>query len=152
MLLKYIEGPGIVVTSHYVACSKQPLHVLGRLALNYHFLILHSCGSLQHWVCPIRYLRNQIEWYLFYSVSMLYSYGLPLETIHSDFKSGLEGLLKEKPTKAIFIGTRIGDPNAVIFFYHCSFVVNNPLHLLYAMIMPMVFPVPYSFGISLNFE
>ncbi|WOL05428.1 FAD synthase [Canna indica] len=29
------------------------------------------------------------------------------------FKSGLEALLKEKPTKAIFLGTRIGDPNAV---------------------------------------
>ncbi|XP_020095429.1 FAD synthase isoform X2 [Ananas comosus] len=40
-------------------------------------------------------------------------YGLPLEIIRSDFKSGLEGLLKEKPTKAIFLGTRIGDPNAV---------------------------------------
>ncbi|XP_074567457.1 uncharacterized protein LOC141824122 [Curcuma longa] len=40
-------------------------------------------------------------------------YDLQLETIHSDFKSGLEALLKKKPTKAIFLGTRIGDPNAV---------------------------------------
>ncbi|XP_042433569.1 FAD synthase-like [Zingiber officinale] len=40
-------------------------------------------------------------------------YNLQLESIHSDFKSGLEALLKEKPTKAIFLGTRIGDPNAV---------------------------------------
>uniref|UniRef100_J3KYG1 FAD synthase n=1 Tax=Oryza brachyantha TaxID=4533 RepID=J3KYG1_ORYBR len=41
------------------------------------------------------------------------TYGLPLETIRTDFKSGLEALLKEKPTKAIFLGTRNGDPNAV---------------------------------------
>ncbi|THU44321.1 hypothetical protein C4D60_Mb02t06190 [Musa balbisiana] len=41
------------------------------------------------------------------------AYNLQLETIRSDFKSGLEALLKEKPTKAIFLGTRIGDPNAV---------------------------------------
>uniref|UniRef100_J3KYF9 Phosphoadenosine phosphosulphate reductase domain-containing protein n=1 Tax=Oryza brachyantha TaxID=4533 RepID=J3KYF9_ORYBR len=41
------------------------------------------------------------------------TYGLPLETIRTDFKSGLEALLKEKLTKAIFLGTRNGDPNAV---------------------------------------
>ncbi|PIA41965.1 hypothetical protein AQUCO_02100067v1 [Aquilegia coerulea] len=41
------------------------------------------------------------------------TYGLQMETIRLDFKSGLEALLKEKPTKAIFLGTRIGDPNAV---------------------------------------
>ncbi|KAJ3680780.1 hypothetical protein LUZ60_015269 [Juncus effusus] len=40
-------------------------------------------------------------------------YGLEMEIIKSDFKSGLEELIKEKPTKAIFLGTRIGDPNAV---------------------------------------
>ncbi|XP_010940691.1 uncharacterized protein [Elaeis guineensis] len=40
-------------------------------------------------------------------------YDLHLEIIRSDFKSGLETLLKEKSTKAIFLGTRIGDPNAV---------------------------------------
>ncbi|KAK3159968.1 hypothetical protein QOZ80_1BG0053540 [Eleusine coracana subsp. coracana] len=41
------------------------------------------------------------------------TYGLPLEIIRTDFKSGLEALLKEKPTKGIFLGTRNGDPNAV---------------------------------------
>ncbi|XP_062208298.1 probable FAD synthase [Phragmites australis] len=41
------------------------------------------------------------------------TYGLPLGTIRTNFKSGLEALLKEKPTKAIFLGTRDGDPNAV---------------------------------------
>lgn len=41
------------------------------------------------------------------------SYDLRLEIIRLDFKSGLEALLKEKSTKAIFLGTRIGDPNAV---------------------------------------
>jgi FAD synthetase len=38
---------------------------------------------------------------------------LPLETIRTGYKSGLEALLEEKPTKAIFLGTRNGDPNAV---------------------------------------
>ncbi|KAK1260799.1 hypothetical protein QJS04_geneDACA002152 [Acorus gramineus] len=41
------------------------------------------------------------------------TYNLPLEIIRSDFKSGLEALLQKKPIKAIFLGTRIGDPNAV---------------------------------------
>ncbi|XP_008789470.2 FAD synthase-like [Phoenix dactylifera] len=40
-------------------------------------------------------------------------YDLHLEIIRSDFKSGLGTLLTEKPIKAIFLGTRIGDPNAV---------------------------------------
>jgi FAD synthetase len=46
-------------------------------------------------------------------VLCLCRYGLPLETIRTGYKSGLEALLKEKPTKAIFLGTRNGDPNAV---------------------------------------
>ncbi|KAK8957659.1 hypothetical protein KSP39_PZI000668 [Platanthera zijinensis] len=41
------------------------------------------------------------------------SYDLQLDIIRLDFKSGLVALLKEKTTKAIFLGTRIGDPNAV---------------------------------------
>ncbi|XP_020405770.1 probable FAD synthase isoform X2 [Zea mays] len=41
------------------------------------------------------------------------TYGLPLESIRTGYKSGLEALLKEKPTKAILLGTRNGDPNAV---------------------------------------
>ncbi|KAK9127495.1 hypothetical protein Syun_016292 [Stephania yunnanensis] len=40
-------------------------------------------------------------------------YDLQLEIIQLDFKSGLEALLREKPFKAIFLGTRYGDPNAV---------------------------------------
>ncbi|KAL6850530.1 hypothetical protein ACP4OV_021157 [Aristida adscensionis] len=48
-----------------------------------------------------------------FTYQMASTYGLPLETIRTDFKSGLETLLKEKPTKAIFLGTRDGDPNAV---------------------------------------
>ncbi|CAM0880768.1 unnamed protein product [Alopecurus aequalis] len=67
--------------------------------------------------CPLRtiYFETpcafpEINSFTYETVS---TYGLPSETIRSDFKSGLEGLLKEKPTKAIFIGTRIGDPNAV---------------------------------------
>lgn len=40
-------------------------------------------------------------------------YNLEMEIIRLDFKSGLDALLREKPIKAIFLGTRIGDPNAV---------------------------------------
>ncbi|KAJ4978056.1 hypothetical protein NE237_008836 [Protea cynaroides] len=41
------------------------------------------------------------------------TFDLQLEIFRLDFKSGLEALLREKPIRAIFIGTRIGDPNAV---------------------------------------
>ncbi|KAG4913428.1 hypothetical protein AAZX31_19G170100 [Glycine max] len=41
------------------------------------------------------------------------TYGLQIDTISLDFKSGLEALLKEKPIRAIFLGVRIGDPTAV---------------------------------------
>ncbi|KDP30682.1 hypothetical protein JCGZ_15557 [Jatropha curcas] len=41
------------------------------------------------------------------------SYGLQLDIISSDFKTGLENLLKANPIKAIFLGVRIGDPTAV---------------------------------------
>ena len=40
-------------------------------------------------------------------------YGLQLDIISLDFKSGLEALLKAKPVRAIFLGVRIGDPTAV---------------------------------------
>ncbi|XP_057463655.1 uncharacterized protein LOC130753534 isoform X2 [Actinidia eriantha] len=41
------------------------------------------------------------------------TYGLQLDIIRLDFKSGLEALLKAKPIRAIFLGVRIGDPTAV---------------------------------------
>ncbi|KAI7742832.1 hypothetical protein M8C21_005672 [Ambrosia artemisiifolia] len=41
------------------------------------------------------------------------SYGVKLDIIREDFKSGLEALLKAKSTRAIFLGVRIGDPTAV---------------------------------------
>ncbi|XP_061357152.1 uncharacterized protein LOC133301527 isoform X2 [Gastrolobium bilobum] len=41
------------------------------------------------------------------------TYGLQIDIIRSDFKSGLEALLKDKPIRAIFLGVRIGDPTAV---------------------------------------
>ncbi|PIM99231.1 3'-phosphoadenosine 5'-phosphosulfate sulfotransferase (PAPS reductase)/FAD synthetase [Handroanthus impetiginosus] len=40
-------------------------------------------------------------------------YKLQMDIIRLDFKSGLEGLLKAKPIRAIFLGVRIGDPTAV---------------------------------------
>lgn len=44
---------------------------------------------------------------------VLDSYGLQMDIIRLDFKSGLEALLKANPVKAIFLGVRIGDPTAV---------------------------------------
>lgn len=41
------------------------------------------------------------------------TYGLQIDTIRLDFKSGLETLLKDKPIRAIFLGVRIGDPTAI---------------------------------------
>ncbi|KAJ7554326.1 hypothetical protein O6H91_06G135300 [Diphasiastrum complanatum] len=40
-------------------------------------------------------------------------YNLEMEILRQDFKSGLSALFKTKPIKAVFLGTRIGDPNAV---------------------------------------
>lgn len=40
-------------------------------------------------------------------------YNLQLDILRQDFKSGLEGLLRTKPIRAIFLGVRIGDPTAV---------------------------------------
>lgn len=50
--------------------------------------------------------------------SFMSSYGLQMDIIRLDFKSGLEALLKANPIKAIFLGVRIGDPTAVS---HCNF-------------------------------
>lgn len=41
------------------------------------------------------------------------NYGMQMDIIRSDFKSGLEALLKSKPIRAIFLGVRMGDPTAV---------------------------------------
>nr|XP_043609085.1 FAD synthase-like isoform X2 [Erigeron canadensis] len=40
------------------------------------------------------------------------NYGVQLDILRQDFKSGLEVLLKNKPTRAIFLGVRVGDPTA----------------------------------------
>lgn len=50
-------------------------------------------------------------------------YGLQIDTIRLDFKSGLEALLKERPIRAIFLGVRIGDPTAVsLLLYHNIYI------------------------------
>lgn len=74
----------------------------------------HVCSKLKH---PIRtiYFENpgafrEINAFTYETAE---TYDLQMEIIRLDFKSGLEALLKEKPVKAIFLGTRIGDPNAV---------------------------------------
>ncbi|XP_039133425.1 FAD synthase [Dioscorea cayenensis subsp. rotundata] len=79
----------------------------------------HPKGSQKDHVlnCPMRtiYFESpsafpEINSFTYETASI---YDLQLEVICSDFKSGLEALLEQKPTKAIFLGTRIGDPNAV---------------------------------------
>ncbi|KAF9594251.1 hypothetical protein IFM89_028908 [Coptis chinensis] len=78
-----------------------------------------SDGNVQNCTlkCPIRTIYFETP-YTFPEINSFThetatNYGLKIETIRLDFKLGLEALLKEKPTKAIFLGTRIGDPNAV---------------------------------------
>ncbi|KAI4349103.1 hypothetical protein L6164_009740 [Bauhinia variegata] len=41
------------------------------------------------------------------------AYNLQIDILRLDFKAGLEGLLKDNPIRAIFLGVRIGDPTAV---------------------------------------
>ncbi|GMY14811.1 FAD synthase [Fagus crenata] len=62
------------------------------------------------------------------------TYGVQMDIIRLDFKSGLEGLLKTKPIRAIFLGVRIGDPTAVGQEQFCpsspgwpSFMRVNPI-------------------------
>jgi FAD synthetase len=40
-------------------------------------------------------------------------YNLDMEVSHLDFKTGIEALQKQRPIKAIFLGTRLGDPDTV---------------------------------------
>ncbi|GAQ79445.1 phosphoadenosine phosphosulfate (PAPS) reductase family protein [Klebsormidium nitens] len=47
-----------------------------------------------------------------FTVDCAQRYHLALETIRLDFLSGLKKVLAERPIKAIFLGTRAGDPNA----------------------------------------
>ncbi|KAF9623513.1 hypothetical protein IFM89_003279 [Coptis chinensis] len=81
-----------------------------------------SDGNVQNCTlkCPIRTIYFETP-YAFPEINSFThetatNYGLKIETIRLDFKSGLDALLKEKPTKAIFLGTRMGDPNAVNAF------------------------------------
>ncbi|KAM7526164.1 hypothetical protein LguiA_016066 [Lonicera macranthoides] len=48
-----------------------------------------------------------------FTYEMASTYGVQMDIIRLDFKSGLENLLKAKPIRAIFLGVRIGDPTAV---------------------------------------
>ncbi|KAG6580621.1 FAD synthase, partial [Cucurbita argyrosperma subsp. sororia] len=48
-----------------------------------------------------------------FTYDMATNYGLLMDIIRTDFKSGLESLLKNRPVRAIFLGVRIGDPTAV---------------------------------------
>lgn len=68
----------------------------------------------------------------------LSSYGLQIDTISLDFKSGLETLLKEKPIRAIFLGVRIGDPTAV------SLVLHLEIPILYSSAYFLVYSFFYN--------
>jgi hypothetical protein len=125
--------------SRALVLSLKSIHSLMRLSQSKKWQFFFNCF--------IRLFCNfekpiQTPFFLFPSFT-IHSYGLPLETIRSDFKSGLEGLLKEKPTKAIFIGTRIGDPNAVVPMFHCSVKTCIPIVLQY--IRPLAFTFHYIF-------
>ncbi|KAM7264771.1 hypothetical protein ACFE04_002454 [Oxalis oulophora] len=48
-----------------------------------------------------------------FTYDMAKTYDLKMDIINTDFKSGLESLLKANPIRAIFLGVRIGDPTAV---------------------------------------
>lgn len=62
-----------------------------------------------------------------------------MDIIRSDFKSGLEALLKAKPIRAIFLGVRIGDPTAVFFtilrkcYYILLDILISAIRLLYLL-------------------
>ena len=61
-----------------------------------------------------------------------------MDIIRTDFKSGLESLLKSRPIRAIFLGVRIGDPTAVLFvlYLHRLHIFYWLLYLYFEMKMP----------------
>jgi hypothetical protein len=74
-------------------------------------------------------------------VFCLCSYGLQIDTIRLDFKSGLETLLKDKPIRAIFLGVRIGDPTAVSLVFNLdipSFCICFELLIFWSGLHPHV--------------
>lgn len=112
--------------SRALVLSLKSIHSLMRLSQSKNWLFFFSC-----FLCPFCSFGKPNDISSFFFPFTFHSYGLPLETIRSDFKSGLEGLLKEKATKAIFIGTRIGDPNAVVPMFQCSVVTQKHIDLLF---------------------
>ncbi|XP_017248368.1 uncharacterized protein LOC108219426 isoform X1 [Daucus carota subsp. sativus] len=76
-----------------------------------------SVGLVDHFEFPIRTIYfetpstfTEINSFTYETAS---TYGLQMDIIRLDFKSGLEALLKANPIKAVFLGVRIGDPTAV---------------------------------------
>ncbi|XP_057478665.1 uncharacterized protein LOC130766007 isoform X3 [Actinidia eriantha] len=95
------------------------LHLLRAGYFLHHAEQIHSNGDLKdrEFTFPIRtiYFERssafpEIKSFTYETASI---YGLQLDTICLDFKSGLEALLEAKPIRAIFLGVRIGDPTAV---------------------------------------
>lgn len=68
-----------------------------------------------------------------------------MDIIRTDFKSGLEDLLKTKPIRAIFLGVRIGDPTAVSFMLYID---KDMIYLSYIFSYLLDY-VPYFFVISI---
>lgn len=66
------------------------------------------------------------------------SYGLQIDTIRLDFKSGLETLLKDKPIRAIFLGVRIGDPTAVTLVFNLVILFCFEVDIFWSALHPHV--------------
>lgn len=83
------------------------------------------------WLLGLPYLHLHASDYDL-TYSLLSSYGLQMDIIRLDFKSGLESLLKAKPIRAIFLGVRIGDPTAVylILYFKKLYIYYTFLHIL----------------------
>lgn len=63
-----------------------------------------------------------------------------MDIIRTDFKSGLEALLKAKPVRAIFLGVRIGDPTAVFFtILRKLLLCAARLSSIFLCVLPFVF-------------
>ncbi|DBA82678.1 hypothetical protein WJX77_002340 [Trebouxia sp. C0004] len=63
---------------------------------------------------------------LAFTNTMSRQYNLNVHTLHTDFRSGVEGLLETTQLKAIILGTRRGDPNALGQEVYCPSSADWP--------------------------
>jgi hypothetical protein len=60
-------------------------------------------------------------------------YPLDMEVVRLEFKAGIDALHKEKPIRAIVLGTRMGDPNTV----RCSYLINVLMKISHQWMYPI---------------